>query len=69
MGTATSPDSSKTAKEIIKKYVENESTYADPIICWHQHKIGKNYMDDDDLTVFWFVEEPRLFFDIQKGNK
>ena len=55
--------------DVISKYVENESDYADPNICNKQHKIGKNFIPEHDLTVFWFVCEPRLFFDVQKGNR
>ncbi len=62
-------DPSKDIKVIIKKYVENEFNYADPNICKNEHEIGKNYIPEENITLFWINLDKRYFFDVQKGNQ
>lgn len=48
-------------KKIIEKYVQNESNYPKPNICQKEHLVGKNYMSDENVTVFWIIIDKRYF--------
>lgn len=57
-------------KSIIKKYTLNPQVYADPIMCKQEHLIGKVYIPEDDVTLFWveLLNVP-YFLDVQTGKQ
>lgn len=59
----------KQAKSIIKKYCTTPENYADPIICKKEHFIGKAYIPEDDVTLYWIdLLDKNYFFDCQNGK-
>ena len=66
----TDRDDSENIQAIIEKYVENKNNYADPKICKNERTIGKAYIPEDNLTLFWVVHTgQKCFFDAQKGRQ
>ena len=60
-------------KAIVERYVRNEDDYINPLDCTRNDFITKkfkNYMSDENLTLFWVIHDGiRWFYDAEKGKK
>ncbi len=57
-------------KKIIKKYDANLNDYADPIMCKKDHLIGKVFIPEDNVTLFWIdLLDKKYYFDVLSGKQ